>query len=229
MNITEPRPEDWETAAGCGLFAGCERQEIDFFLEESGVTIRAFAGREIIPYEQRAKCWSIVVSGSVRIYSGDDAGGEILLNVVGAGQPFDIAALACGEDNPVPSVVKSAGKCRVAFIGTMALPLLMERYPKVAANVMEFFCGRIAFLNRKIHTLSRGTAERRLADWLLAEFSADGGKPEVTVRSCSELAVRMNLSRASLYRALGILEQSGLISRTGKRIELLDVAALQNL
>ena len=229
MNRTEPRPEDLAAAAGCRLFEGCDREETDRFLEESGVKVISFSGREIIPHAQRSNCWSIVVAGSVRIYSGDGVEGEMLLNVVGAGQPFDIASLAGWAGNPVMSEVKAAGKCRVAFIGAMDPIRLMERYPRVAANVMSFFCGRIAFLNRKIHTLSRGTAERKLADWLLGEFSTDGGKPCVTVRSCSELAVRLNLSRASLYRAIGILEESGCISRSGKRIELLDVAALQNI
>lgn len=228
MNRSELRPEDVDVVAACRIFDGCDREETDRFLEESGIKVVSFAGREIIPHEQRSRCWGIVVSGSVRIYSGDDVGGEILLNVVGAGQPFDIASLAGCAGHPVMSEVRAAGKCCVAFIGAMDIRLI-ERYPKVAANVMEFFCGRIAFLNRKIHTLSRGTAERKLADWLLGEFSTDGGKPEVTVRSCSEVAVRLNLSRASLYRAIGILEQSGCISRSGKRIELLDVAALQNL
>ena len=105
----------------------------------------------------------------------------------------------------------------------------MERHPQIAANVMGFFCGRIAFLNRKIPTLSRGSVEQRLADYLLSEFTTDSGQPEVVIRSCAELAVRLNMSRASLYRALGTLEESGMIARSGKVIGLLDVAALQNV
>ena len=228
LDNSDLRPGDFDVVAGCRLFDGCDERETTLFLEESGVKALCFAGREI-PQEQRQGCWGIVLSGSVRIYSGGEDEPAMLLNVVGAGQPFDIASLAGCAGNPVMSEVKAAGKCRVAFIGAMEPTLMMERYPRVAANVMEFLCGRIAFLNRRIHTLSRGTAERKLADWLLGEFSTDGGKPEVTVRSCSELAVRLNLSRASLYRALGILEQSGCIMRSGKRIELLDVAALQSL
>lgn len=127
------------------------------------------------------------------------------------------------------SEVRAAGKCRVAFIGAMDTMLLMSEFPKVAANCMAFFCGRIAFLNRKIHTLSRATAEQKLADFLLSEFGVEGEKATVRIKSCVELAVRLNLSRASLYRALGTLEQSGMILRSGKLIELMDVPALQNV
>ena len=83
--------------------------------------------------------------------------------------------------------------------------------------------------NRKIHTLSRATAEQKLADFLLSEFGVEGEKATVRIKSCVELAVRLNLSRASLYRALGTLEQSGMILRSGKLIELMDVPALQNV
>ena len=229
MKKSEPTAEDYASLEKCRLFSGCDGEKIRDFLEESGIKVLNFTGRETLQQEIRSDCWGIVLSGSVRIYSGVDGEGEMLLNVVGASQPFDIAVLAGCRPNPVMSEIKTAGKCRIAFIGTLEPTHLMECYPKVAANVMEFFCGRIAFLNRKIHTLSRGTAERKLADYLLSEFTADSGTPEVVIKSCTELAVRLNLSRASLYRALGLLEQSGMISRTNKVIALLDLPSLQSV
>ena len=229
MKKTEPTAEDLEAVAKCRLFAGCDGEELKNFLEESGVTVSVFSGGQKIPRERRADCWGIVLTGSVRIYSGAEGGGEMLLNVVGAGEPFDIASLAGCLENPVMSEAKTAGKCRIAFIGAMEPLVLMKRYPRVAARVMTFLCGRIGFLSRKIHTLSRGSAERRLADYLLGQFTSDGGKPRVAVRSCAELADRLNLSRASLYRALWMLEESGCISRRGKVIELLDTEALQGV
>ena len=229
MKKSEATAEDCAKAAACELFEGCGQEEISAFLKESGVTVLTFSGRERIPREERRTRWGIVLSGSVRLYAGDESGGEMLLNVVGAGQPFDIASLACGSGNPVRSEAQAAGKCRVAFLGVPEPANFTANYPRIAANVMRFFCGRIGFLTRKIHTLSRGTAERKLADFLLSEFTTDSGTPEVTVKSCAELATRLNLSRASLYRAFGQLEQSGMIARSGKTIVLTDVSALQNV
>ena len=229
MKKSEPTAEDYASLEKCRLFSGCDGEKIRDFLEESGIKVLNFIGRETLPQEIRSDCWGIVLSGSVRIYSGGDGEGSMLLNVVGEAQPFDIAALAGCRSNPMMSEAKAAGRSRVAFIGTTEPTCLMERHPKIAANVMGFFCGRIAFLNRKIHTLSRGTAEQRLADYLLSEFTTDSGRPEVCIKSCAELSVRLNMSRASLYRAIGTLEQSCMITRRGKVIELLDVAALQNV
>ena len=229
MKNAEPTAEDYVRIEKCRLFDGCEAEEIRAFLHESGVQVQTFSGRETLPQEVRSNCWGIVLTGSVRIYSGAEGEGTMLLNVVGESQPFDIASLAGCRVNPVMSEAKAAGKSRIAFIGTAEPTSLMERHPQIAANVMGFFCGRIAFLNRKIHTLSRGSVEQRLADYLLSEFTTDSGQPEVVIRSCAELAVRLNMSRASLYRALGTLEESGMIARSGKVIGLLDVAALQNV
>ena len=229
MKQTEPTGEDYSNMQKCRLFDGCTAEEIRRFLDESEVKVCHFTGRETVAPALRSGGWGIVLSGSVRIYSGGDGEGSMLLNVVGEAQPFDIAALAGCRSNPMMSEAKAAGRSRVAFIGTTEPTCLMERHPKIAANVMGFFCGRIAFLNRKIHTLSRGTAEQRLADYLLSEFTTDSGRPEVCIKSCAELSVRLNMSRASLYRAIGTLEQSCMITRRGKVIELLDVAALQNV
>ena len=225
VNLT---PDDLAAAAKCPLFQGCADDEMIRFFTHCGVKVFSFRTGETLPPQVRANCWGIVISGSVRIFSGSESGSALLLNVVGCGDPFDISSLAGCKKSPVTSEVIAAGKCRVAFVGAMDAMRLMADYPKVAANCMSFFCGRIAFLNRKIHTLSRATAEQKLADYLLSEFNTDDGFPAVRVKSCVELAVRLNLSRASLYRALGLLEQSGCISRSGKLIRLLDVAALQN-
>ena len=229
MHTTDLSPEDRTVAESCRLFKGCNEQDVRRFLEESGVTVRCFTGGEIIPADARINCWSIVLHGSVRIYSGKDSGSALLINVIGPGDPFDIASLAGCTDRPAMSEAKTAGKCRIAFVGDMDALRLTSDYPAVAANCMAFFCERIRFLNRKLHTLSRGTAEQKLADFLLGEFRAEDGRATVTVKSCVELAVRLNLSRASLYRALGILEDSGRISRRGKQIELLDIPGLQNV
>ena len=229
MKKCEPNVRDYEIAGGCALFAGCGAEQIRGFLDDSGVSVFSFSGNEPVPAEMRKNSWSIMISGSVRIYSGDDDDGGVcktLLNAVGSGQPFDIASLACRGADPVASEVRAAGKCRVMFIGAMEPMRLMSLYPQIAANIMEFFCGRVAFLNRKIRTLSKGSVERRLADFLLGEFNTDNGKPEVVIKSCAELAVRLNVSRASLYRALAALEQSGVISRRGKVIEILNPQSL---
>ncbi len=226
MVKSEITANDFNTALTCRLFEGCGEDEVKKFWAASAVSVCDFAGGEEIPLSLRDSHWGIVLCGSVRIFSGGD-GGAVLLNVVGRREPFDIASLTGRRSATPQSRVTAAGKCRIAFLTAMELTVLMSDYPRIAANCFVFFTNRIAFLNGRLHTLSCGSAEGKLANYLLSEFTHEGGSCTVRLKSCVELADRLGVSRASLYRALGALEESGVISRAGKVITICDLEALQ--
>lgn len=223
---SEWNANDFHTARECVLFDGCGEDTVRAYLDSSGVDVYDFAGGEAVPNALRTHCWAVVMLGSVKIFSGGE--NAVLLNVVGRSETFDIAALTGGRGNVPPSAVVTAGRCRIAFIAACDIETLMRDYPHIAANCFRFCSGRILFLNRRIHTLSCGSVESRLADFLLNEFYQEDGSFLVKLKSCVELADRLGVSRASLYRALGALENAGVIFRSGKRITILDMERLQN-
>ena len=67
-------------------------------------------------------------------------------------------------------------------------------------------------------------AEGKLARYLLA--NSHGG---LFTCSATDLAQRLGISRASLYRAFETLEGHGLIARQGKTITIPDPAALEGV
>ena len=73
----------------------------------------------------------------------------------------------------------------------------------------------------RLQTLAEPGVEGKLARYLLA----NGGS------SCpaTELCQRLGVSRASLYRAFAVLEDSGLITRRGKTITIVDPAGLETV
>lgn len=229
MIESEWTDSDAEAVAKCHIFSACGRDAVRGLWEHLGGKVCDFSGGEVIPPSLRSRRCGIVIAGSVKIYSGGDGDEAVLLNVVGRYELFDIAAIANPDEGEPLSVAKTAGKSRIVFVNVCDIGELIASYPVEAANCFRFLCGRVKFLNQKIHTLSRGTSEQKLADYLLNEFVEEDGRNTVRLKSCVELAVRLNLSRASLYRALGQLEQSGLIERSGKIIRLLDIEALQSV
>ena len=76
---------------------------------------------------------------------------------------------------------------------------------------------RVRFLNRKIQCFTAGSAERKLALWLISEDQ----KSIVLPSAIASLADMLDLGRASLYRALDKLEDEGLISRSGRTITVI--------
>lgn len=228
MTVSEWNSDDLDTALGCRVFSGCGEDEVNSFLLSRHRKVCDFAAGEEIPPAQRTDCWAIVMLGSLRIFSGCEDESTVLLNVAGRGDVFDIAALTGrGGSKAPPTSVKAAGKCRVAFITAGDVKALMRDYPSIAANCFVFFTERIAFLNRRIHTLSCGNAVGKLSDFLLSEFLHENGVFTVRIKSYVELAGRLNISRASLYRALGALEETGVIRRTGKVITICDLELLR--
>lgn len=145
--------------------------------------------------------------------------GELVVSTLGPGELFGAAALF--HDRPdYETTLTALSPCSAAFFPQEQVAELLRDTPGAAANYIRYLSGRIHFLSRKIEGLTAPGAAGKLARCLLAE----GG-----VLSCTatELARRLDVSRASLYRAFDTLERAGAIRRTGKRIEVLSTAELE--
>lgn len=213
----------------CSLFEFCPGEKAVDYLKNIGAYACDFDAGEYIPAELRCRSYGIVISGSVRIFSNDNGGSSFLMNVVSECEVFDISSLTGNTERVPLSVIKTAGKCRIVFVPTCPIANLMKNYPEIAANCFRFFCGRIEFLNKKIRAISCGTSDRKLANFLLNEFCCENGKRIVRIKSCVELASKLNLSRASLYRAMDTLTESGIISHEYKLIMIKDLPRLQEI
>ena len=70
----------------------------------------------------------------------------------------------------------------------------MGRFPEVGRNYVAYLYGRICFLSGKIDALTAGSAERKVAQYLLSRL--EGGWVELDC-SAAGLARRLGVSRAS--------------------------------
>ena len=101
---------------------------------------------------------------------------------------------------------------------------VLEQHSQIRENYLRYLTGRIRFLSNRLQSLAQAGAEGKLARYLLA--NGQGGSVTCTA---SELAQRLGISRASLYRAFEALENSTLIVRRGKTILIPDPAALESV
>ena len=110
-------------------------------------------------------------------------------------------------------------RCAVFFIPQEVLRWIMRRDYRIAETYISYLSGRILFLNHKIDILSAGSADQKLAMYLMNHGDV----------SCSMTALsgQLNLGRASLYRAIESLEAAGLIRQEQKKIIILDPKRLQ--
>ena len=93
---------------------------------------------------------------------------------------------------------------------------LIARQPLFRDNYIHYLSCRIRFLSDKIDALIQGTGEKKLTGFLLRQMDGEG----LVSLNCSmtELAARLNISRAALYREMQKLEERDAIRRDGRTI-----------
>ena len=159
-----------------------------------------------------------VLSGKVEVRKG-----ELIVSVLGPGDLFGAAALFNDRTDYAASLT-ARSPCRLLLLPQELVEELMAASPALARQYIRYLSGRIRFLEQKIDSLIAGTAEERLTRFLRIR-ARDGVVPLDC--SLTGLAGRLNVSRASLYRALDTLEDRGAIRREGRAIRVLNPALLE--
>jgi len=166
-----------------------------------------------------------VISGECEVCRIKHDGGRVKLNTLSRGQSFGISAVF--SDGDFPTVIYAARRAEVVFITRDELMSLINAIPEVALNIIRFQNDRIAFLNKKIETFSAGTVEERLACFILDEYRKQGSSELALNRM--KTADKLGVGRASLYRALDSLADSGIIKPETKKIYIIDPEGLERI
>lgn len=206
------------------LFTGVPKDHTNKFLNEQSISVRAFSQNSLA---YSSKCdkpqVAIILEGAARVFTGTESE-NALLRTLTKGDIFGVANLY-DTGNPFPSRIVTAVDSKIIFIDGVAFKKYIENNSIATKNYLAFLSGRIVFLNKKLATLTAGSAEKKLAAYI-SEHSVDG---IFTAGSLSELAGILQMGRASLYRSIDILTECGLIKKQGKTFTVLELEKLKNL
>ncbi|MCL1905768.1 MAG: Crp/Fnr family transcriptional regulator [Clostridiales bacterium] len=153
----------------------------------------------------------------VRGRASAKSGGTLILRGFGKGDVFGAAALFAPDGEPLSEIVaESSGE--VLLLPLETVRNLLKSQPRSAENYIRFLSQRIEFLTRKIEALGSGEAVNRLAAHLITSCQPDMlGRPACRA-TVSRLAQSLGISRASVYRALEQLAETGCLHREGKTV-----------
>ena len=167
----------------------------------------------------------VVENGRVDIYAVALDGRDVQLNSIGAGECFGICNLLVAE--PLQTVLRCAEETTVRFWEKEALVTAMGGDAALAMAYAALCNAKIQFLLSRIEMLTMQSCRGKVLAFLLAEKRGDG---VILLRGTrDELASRLSVSRAALYRELSALQSGGYLEVGESRLRVLNTSALEKL
>ena len=209
------------------LFRGSPPSVLTRILAVSDCTAADYEKNDVV-YDKTnfSRSLGIVLDGRLRVTKENADKRPIVMSTLQRGALFGAAALFNSEPEYATKIT-AIERSRVLFLPQRLIKRMIEREPDIAENYIRYLSERILFLNRKIYFLTAGTAEQRLAGFLLDNLAV--GEYSEMPMPMHRLADALNMSRASLYRAFDELTQSGAVSKQGKLVCINNAELLKNL
>ncbi len=209
--------------AGSFLFDRMDEIVVERIVSDQACVVETYGKGQVI-YDRThfRRCLGLILSGRVRVEKPAARGSAMLISVLGQGDCFGASVLFSGR-TMFPTLLTAESPTEVLFIPEERIHWAMRRDFSITENYIRYLSDRVWFLNETIANLTAGTVEQRVARFLLERADGEG---RITV-SMSGLARQLSVSRASLYRALDSLEETGAIHRQGRTIVILDRPALE--
>lgn len=213
MKLSE---KELDIIMGTRLFRGEPDSVLRKVSAASDCVVRDFAkGQTVYSENSFSRSLGIVLSGSLRVTKENADGHAMIMSTLGTGSLFGAAALFNDAEQYVTNITALEAS-RILFFSQRLVERMLSREPRIAENYIKYLSERILFLNKKLYLLTAGTAEQRLAGFLLDNMPQ--GQAEELPLPMNKLALALNISRASLYRAMDALCRSGAVERSGKKI-----------
>lgn len=172
----------------------------------------------------------IVVEGRVRIYRSNPDGREQVLHTEGPGEP--LAEIPLFDGGPYPASARAIEDSRLLFLPIDAFRWLYQHHPEIADSVIRNLGQRLRRMVGLVAKVSLKDVHSRVAATLVefaeaAGQARDGGAINLPLTQ-EDLAGELATTRESIARALARLRREGTIAQQGRRVRVLDIAALVN-
>lgn len=199
---------------GTFLFQNLDEFIVEQMVSDPRCTFVEYQKNDVI-YDKQVYYQSlgVVLSGRIRAEKAN----HFYLSTLSAGDYFGAAAMFHSGEEYINRLIAITNTC-VFFIPQEVLQWIMRRDYRFAERYISYLSQRILYLNQKLDILSAGTAEHKLAKYLLMHGDIAASMTEISDQLC--------IGRASLYRAIANLEGEGLIQQDHKRIIISDQQSL---
>jgi CRP/FNR family transcriptional regulator len=213
------------------VFTGVPDKELQTLAASARVD--RFRARDYVFMEGDPADWFCIVrSGRVKILRQSRAGKEVVLELLGPGEPF--GGVAVIERRPYPASAQAAQASVVLRIPREPIIALSERHPGIIREMALMIGRRLRGAHDSVKSLAVDSVEVRLAAALLRLAERDG------VRGPRGLTLPFHLTRQSLadmtgttvesaIRVVSRWQKEGVVRDEGGRLILTDLDGLRAL
>jgi CRP-like cAMP-binding protein len=219
---------DYSQLVEAPLFRGLNVIDIERILSIIPYRIRKFKAESVIAQSgEPVTSLMLVVSGIVKGEMVDYSGRVIKIEDIPAPGAL-AAAFIFGKRNRFPVNVISVTDGELMVIDKIDFLRLLISDSHILSNFLDMISNRSQFLSEKIKFLNFKTIKGKLAYYILQRSSKDSNKVNLGMTQ-ADLAEFFGVTRPSIARTLGDLEDEGHIIARGKNIEILNRKALSDM
>ena len=197
------------------LFRGLDIKTITHIIKEIPPQQKTYKRNDLIyPSPNDKEAVGFVIQGKCEIRKPRSDSGKTVINILSPGDSFGI--LSVFSDEEFPTEIYASVNCSILFFSKVQIISFVNNYSQISTNIITFLADRVNFLNRKIATFSAKSVESKLAAFILDECERQSS--DTITFNAKKTSEEIGVGRASVYRALASLQDSGLIIFTNKQI-----------
>ena len=197
-----------------------------------GRTKRYCKGAEVWRPDDRADRIYFLRRGQVAVMTGDPEGNEIIMQVIGRGEPFGELCFCSQERGLRHTTGRAVVESEVLEIKIRDFVSYLRKNTEALMNFVFTFCVRLSEMKLRVGVLAHRGAEERIGRLLLQLAAHPGqqhteGTNEVPLHiGHEELAKMAAMNRSHVTVTMGKLRKRGLVRYERNRPLVVDVPAL---
>jgi CRP-like cAMP-binding protein len=219
---------DYSLLSNAELFKGMTTDDIKTILDAIPFRVKRFqSGSMISQRGEPVNVLILVISGVVKGEMADYTGRVIKIENISA--PGALAsAFIFGDHNRFPVNIIAVSDVELLFIEKPDFLKLLMKYDILLVNFLDMISNRSQFLSEKIKFLNFKTIKGKLANYILQKTGEDKKFINLGMTQ-NELADFFGVTRPSVSRVLGDLEEEEYIEAKGRNIKIIDKEGLADL
>lgn len=199
------------------LLDGLTKSEKAEALSLLSPTVRFLKGDVIYSADNFKNAIGVIIKGNA--FAVNCGSSELYMKTFSPGSFFGAAAVFGGNEKYVSTIIAKTN-VEVLFLEESELTEIFTKFPKASINYITFLTDKIRFLNTKLSLLSCSSAEDTLFEYFKSTADKEGNA--TLPKSMTLLSRMLGVSRASLYRCIDALIDSGKIQKENNIIKVIE-------